>query len=326
MQSCKPACRRGFTLIELLVVIAIIAVLIGLLLPAVQKVREAAARSQCGNNLHQLVVAAHHYNDVHKRLPPGSVDPENPDSHGGPFNPGDPWYGNGIPWGHISWAAVLLPYLEGDDLFKTMDFSQPAYADDIGEESGDGTGMTTNRGPAVGGTTNPNSIAARNMPTVFVCPSAAGFPVKYSNTMYKDYGINGGTNEVCCPERTQSGHDGVAFLNSKVRIEDIKDGASNTFLFLEFAHYANRSWTAYGDGTNQFIWVHHPSQGYVTCDTPPNSTDFNNRAAHGPHQPGGVQGAMCDGRVIWVENGIDFTHVYTALFTRSGGEVVTPDF
>jgi hypothetical protein len=122
------------------------------------------------------------------------------------------------------------------------------------------------------------------------------------------------------PGTYQEGQDGVAFLNSKIRMGDIKDGSSNTFLFLEFAHYANRSWTGYGDGTNQFIWVHHPSQGYVSCDTPPNSTEFNNRAAHGPHTPGGVQGAMCDGRVIWISNNIDFNHVYRALFTRSGGE------
>jgi len=327
MNRSHSAARRGFTLIELLVVIAIIAILIGLLLPAVQKVREAAARSQCGNNLHQLVIAAHSYHDVNKHLPPGTVDPHNPNSTGGPFTPGDPWYGNGLPWGHISWAAVILPYVEGDDIYKSMNFTQPAYADNIGEEANDGSGGTADRGPAVGAAaTNPNSTAARNMPSVFVCPSAEGFTVKFANTMYKDYGINSGTNDTCCPERTQSGQDGVAFLNSKIRIPDIQDGSSNTFLFLEFAHYANRSWTGYGDGTNQFIWVHHPSQGYVTCDTPPNSTAFNNRAAHGPHAPGGVQGAMCDGRVVWVDNSIDFNHVYTALFTRSGGEAVTPDF
>jgi hypothetical protein len=95
---------------------------------------------------------------------------------------------------------------------------------------------------------------------------------------------------------------------------------------MEFAHTANRSWTAAGDGTNQFIWVHHPSQGYVTGDTPPNSTAFNNRAAHGPHTGGGVLAALGDGHVAWVSNDVDYLHVYRPMFTRSMGEVVEPNF
>jgi hypothetical protein len=129
----------------------------------VQKVREAAARAQCGNNLHQLALAAHNYHDVHKSLPPGSVDPNNPHSKQGLFNPGDPWYGNGLPWGHISWAGVLLPYLEGDTLYKSMDFTAPAYADNIPEEQTSGSGDTVDRGPAAAtwaGKPNPNLTAA----------------------------------------------------------------------------------------------------------------------------------------------------------------------
>src|SRR5262249_11835072 len=146
----------------------------GLFLPAVQKVREAAARTQCANNLKQLTLAAHNYHDGYKVLPPGSVDPNNPKSTKGPFTPPDPVVGSGVPWGHISWAAVILPYVEADNLYKTMDFTAPAYAQNVGEEQNSGKGNTVDRGPAVvtwNGKPNPNKFAALNMPSLFSCPS-----------------------------------------------------------------------------------------------------------------------------------------------------------
>jgi prepilin-type N-terminal cleavage/methylation domain-containing protein len=97
--------RRGFTLIELLVVIAIIAILIGLLLPAVQKVRDAAARTQCMNNMKQFGLAAHNYVDANKQLPPAFVE-----------------YG-GSGWKDGSWVVQILPYVEQDNLKRVVDNS-----------------------------------------------------------------------------------------------------------------------------------------------------------------------------------------------------------
>jgi hypothetical protein len=142
-------------------------------------------------------------------------------------------------------------------------------------------------------------------------------------TSQKDYGVNGGTG-FCCPERAAGNQDGVFWVNSKTRLTDITDGTSNTFLLLEEANWYNHSWLPDSYGSNHFIWVHHPSQGYIQSYALPNSDVWNNRAAMGYHT-GGVETAFADGRVTFILNSISAA-TYNALFTRAVGDVPGNDY
>jgi prepilin-type N-terminal cleavage/methylation domain-containing protein len=317
-----PRRSCGFTLVELLVVIAIIGVLVALLLPAVQAARESARRATCTNNLRQFALAAHNYESTFKTLPPGST--------GGGFNAiqnfSAPWADPQracCPWGHFSWAAIILPFIEQQTLYDSIDFRRPAYASRIMEHANGSQAVTSisDRGPAGDPV---NQRATLSMPKVFMCPSAR--IVVQARKEHKDYSMNGGANG-CCPERndgTNTVMNGVAFAIRGLRLAEITDGTSNTFLFLEAGHFKNQSWLPALQGSNHFLWVHHASQGYVQGQngnllTPPNDTQWNTRAPASSH-PGGIQAAMCDGRVVFVTNHVDFFNVYLPTYTRAGAE------
>jgi prepilin-type N-terminal cleavage/methylation domain-containing protein/prepilin-type processing-associated H-X9-DG protein len=325
----------GFTLIELLVVIAIIAILIGLLLPAVQKVREAAARSKCQNNLKQIALAAQGHHDALGVFPPGAYAPP------GSWRltdavPRASWvagwrdpFSSCCPWGIFSWSSRILPYIEGGNIYNNMNFTVPAYAPHVPEDTG-WVAANTDRGPA-GNVAN--QLAAGNTPKVFRCPTARKGRLSDEGTM-KDYAMfydSGRPNfeEACCPERTYFGYNdtnrpfnGMGWVNSQVRMADVTDGTSSTMYFSEKSNYDNQSWCFDGSGCNEFFWVHHPSQGMITASQPVNWTQKgNSRAAFGEHQPGGCNVAFVDGHVVFINNNIDF-QTWTRMGTRNAGEVV----
>src|SRR5262245_27467833 len=328
--------RSAFTLIELLVVIAIIAVLIGLLLPAVQKVREASARAKCQNNLHQLVIAWQNHHDQRGAFPSGAYAPAgshtitNPNTGATTWNA--PWRepnSTCCPWGIHGWPALILPYMEGQTVFSAINFDIPAYSQSVPEDPALSTWAPPSgeRGPGQplwNGNPNPNALASKVMPKTFVCPSARR--VK-SESEQKDYALAYDDNpagENCCPERRPIGnlgpYTGMGWLNSQLQIKDVLDGTSGTFLILEKAHSLNASWCSVKMGCNQFEWVHHQSQGFVYGTRPMNDTLNNSRAA-GSFHIGGMNAAFVDGHVSFLPNSMDFT-VYRALFTRQGNETV----
>lgn len=291
---------RAFTLIELLVVIAIIAVLIGLLLPAVQRVREAAARTQCQNNLKQIGLALHNYHDRTGFLPPGYAALVNPDNSD-----------RGPGWG---WAAHLLPDVEQENLFRSLrldlDISDPANA------AGRVQLLKLFRCPS-DEAVHPFDVLSQT--NVFVTRVAqANYVAMYGHGEIEDDPGNG---------------NGMFFRNSRIRMTDVKDGLSNTTAISERSNnLAIATWT--GSVTGGATHPRRPGphvdgpQGLVLGHTgegagihTPNSrdlhvTDFNSR------HPQGVNVLFGDGSVRLINENIRAA-TWAALGTRMGGEPIS---
>ena len=338
MSKSKPA-QRGFTLIELLVVIAIIAILVALLLPAVQQAREAARRTQCKNNLHNLGIALHNYHDVHGQFPPSIF---NTDPAGGLT-----W--DGAPKG--SHLVRLLPFVEQANLFTSLDFSlQAAWG-------------TQGSPPArfnfeMQRVSYPNGKFAKDISIpLYQCPSEpssknGGWSAK------SNYAMSMGNQQMdtspwtgCTPYQahimnTNSfwGHGNtenpswvsgiISRFNWAATIAQITDGTSNVIAMGELRPNC-------GDHTNNG-WFHFNSMWVATtapinfpincyneatvktpanppgCNAPDNwSTSQGFKSMH----TGGAQFVLCDGSVKFISENIDY-RTYQRLGDRRDGNTI----
>jgi prepilin-type N-terminal cleavage/methylation domain-containing protein len=319
-----PPPRRGFTLIELLVVIAIIAILIGLLLPAVQRVRESAAKAQCSNNLKQLATAVHNFHSARGNFPPNSIysyDPTGPN------------------W---SWLAHILPFLEQDNLYlqaniggtppNNIDQSLPQIA----------TRVKTFLCPS-----DPDAWRGpRSYPVNFDMFDPVLGPLTYEVTCYRgNIGSNWGGGppgsalwwgtdpQWCNPDPNDPNpaltYDGCANgngviweTNNPISILNVTDGSSNTIMIGE----------AMTEKDYQNSWC-HMDNAIATCAYPPNAKNpltgrdyppdqWWNRYAFTSNHIGGVQFAMTDGSVQFISDSVSLA-LFRALGTRAVGEAAS---
>ena len=318
--------RLGFTLVELLVTIAIIGILIAILFPAVQQAREAARRMQCQNNLKQISLATHLYNDTYRALPLGGYG-------GGLYNASMENLPNAINRRQVSWGTALLSYVEQSALYDRFDQTQ-WY------------------------TQAPNQALAQTQLTVFVCPSnpnaGQGKPngdIPNSTILYgrSDYGGNNGERGLRCKPESATGacqnnygssdkgprgpvHVSLAG-SPNIAMKHITDGTSNTIWCGEAPNSLHGLWAGHKNlfdqsaPLNSRIGDKEPWRDVVWQSCAPSFGEVGTMKCdygqefHSFH-PGGCLFAFMDGHGVFIAETVDHK-VFSALLTYKGGEVVS---
>jgi prepilin-type N-terminal cleavage/methylation domain-containing protein/prepilin-type processing-associated H-X9-DG protein len=286
--------RLGFTLIELLVVIAIIAILIGLLLPAVQKIREAANRMKCSNNLHQMVIGLHNYHDTTGSFPPAYKTA--PNTY---LQPG---------WG---WSTWILQFVEQDNKYRQLNPDNVVFG--LGAD------------PAL---PNPAQPGTQDKLTIFRCPSdpAPDLNSQRQNFAMSNYrAVAGPITYPYFFENQDMG--GVMFENSQIRITDITDGSSQTLCVGECIFDLRTGkraciWPGMHGLDGGSIWI---SDVMWWVDEATAQVNGTAPQAFSSRHPGGAMFAFCDGSVRMFRTGTD-PNIVKWLAGRNDGVIVPMNF
>lgn len=309
----RDAKPQAFTLVELLVVLAIIGILVALLLPAVQAVREAARRMQCQNNLKQIGLGIQNYESTHRYLPKGGA---------GTVSLTDP---NARSRWRLSWGAAILPFIEQMPLYETIDQNQPFI--------------------------HPNNlIAGQTFVDTFLCPTAPKMEllrpngdtpastIRYART---DYGGNYGERGLRCQPRTncqnnysdQGSTDGggrgtlLLWIEKDITLRDILDGTTHTILVGEAPEGLHSIWIGHKNVFDQSVPLDarvKPGSRWQACHSVfksrhGNFCDFG-QEFHSYH-PGGCSFSYADASTRFLSNSID-VKVLSAMLSRRGGEII----
>jgi prepilin-type N-terminal cleavage/methylation domain-containing protein/prepilin-type processing-associated H-X9-DG protein len=310
----RPSRRAGFTLIELLVVIAIIAILIGLLLPAVQKVREAASRMKCSNNLKQLAIALHAYHDVNSKFPQ-------------PFNRGGTT--------SVGWNTYVLPYIEQNNIFRLMNpAGLGAYQSGVNRNAG---------ADRMAVFLCPSYAEEHSSSTIDNAAGQLAYTIHYVGNMGPK-GVNpltGAAYQVNGPGSSQGGlacegilpyHPGLASSNPNppgaVAMTGITDGTSNTLLLFEVAWQglerspgSLRAWPRGCAWANDCTSMKNVTNAMRTVRY--NGGGTFNDISMGSNHTGGCNVAFGDGSIRFLRESVDLNRVLKPIASRAGGEVVS---
>lgn len=334
--------RTGFTLIELLVVIAIIAILVSLLLPAVQQAREAARRSSCTNNLKQFGLALHNYHDAHRALPPGYVSASDPNTVTSlPAEDFDGTTWDAAPgWG---WGTMLLPFLDQGPLSNRLNSSlsawHPSHRDPVA------TTLSVFLCPSASGGDEPFVVVDQSGNPL----TKAGEQVVLGRSHYvashgqeecwgtcsgPGGGFNGDVSQIA---------DGPFYRNSHTRFRDVTDGLSSTVMLGEHTSVlTNKTWVGVVPGAFVHPKINSPENGPESAATltlvhsgpaagevdalgnpiihPPNFPTIHVGQMQSEH-PGGAHVLLGDGSVRFISENVD-RDLFAGMTSISEGEVI----